>query len=37
VCVGFALEDPHLAELDNIRTRLGNGDDEQPLVTIAGH
>jgi len=37
VCVGFAFEDPHFAELDNIRTKLGKGDDEQQLVTIAGH
>jgi hypothetical protein len=37
VCLGFTLEDPHLAELDNIRTKLGKGDDDQQLVTIAGH
>jgi len=34
---GFALEDAEMAEIDRIRTSLGNssGDVEQQLVTIA--
>jgi hypothetical protein len=32
---GFALEDPELAEIERIRTRLGGNDVEQELVTIA--
>jgi hypothetical protein len=32
---GFALEEPELAEIERIRTRLGGGDVEQELVTIA--
>jgi len=34
---GFVLEDSDLAELENIRTKLGNDDGEQHLMTIAGH
>ena len=35
---GFALEASDLAEIDRIRTRMGEGDDvEQQLVTIAEH
>jgi hypothetical protein len=37
VSPAFVLEDSDLAELDNTRTKLGNGDAEQQLVTIAGH
>jgi hypothetical protein len=32
---GFALEGSDLAEIENIRIRLGQGDAEQQLVTIA--
>ena len=33
---GFALEDADMAEIDNVRKRLGSGSDvEQQLVTIA--
>ena len=33
---GFALEDDDMAEIDKIRTRLGQSNDtEQQLVTIA--
>jgi len=35
---GFALEQSDLREIENIRTRLREGDDvEQQLVTIAEH
>ncbi len=35
---GFALEQSDLKEIENIRTRLREGDDvEQQLVTIAEH
>jgi hypothetical protein len=33
---GFVLEDSDMAELENIRTKLGNDDAEEQLVTIAG-
>jgi len=33
---GFALDEPDMAEIDDIRKRLGSGNDvEQQLVTIA--
>jgi hypothetical protein len=32
---GFALEDAEMAEIERIRTSLGEGDVEQKLVTIA--
>lgn len=32
---GFVLEDSDMAELENIRTKLGNDDAEEQLVTIA--
>ena len=32
---GFALEDAEMAEIERIRTTLGEGDVEQKLVTIA--
>ena len=33
---GFALEDAEMAEIDRIRTSIGNGEDvEQRLVSIA--
>src|SRR4051812_31641018 len=32
---GFGLEEPGLAEIERIRTRLGGDDVEQELVTIA--
>ena len=32
---GFALEERELAEIEQIRTRLGGDDVEQELVTIA--
>jgi len=32
---GFALEEPELAEIERIRTRLGSDDVEKELVTIA--
>lgn len=32
---GFALEDPEMAEIERIRTRLGGNDVETELVTIA--
>lgn len=32
---GFALEDAEMAEIERIRTTLGDGDVEQKLVTIA--
>lgn len=32
---GFALEDAEMAEIERIRTSLGDGDVEQKLVTIA--
>jgi hypothetical protein len=32
---GFALEDAELAEIERIRTSLGEGDVEQKLITIA--
>ena len=32
---GFALEDPEMAEIERIRTRLGGDDVEKELVTIA--
>ena len=31
---GFALEDAEMAEIERIRTTLGEGDVEQKLVTI---
>jgi hypothetical protein len=34
---GFVLEDADMAELENIRTKIGNDDAAQQLVTIAGH
>lgn len=35
---GFALEASDLAEIERIRTRMGEGDDvERQLVTIAEH
>jgi hypothetical protein len=34
---GFALEDSDLAEIESIRTKLGQDDAEQQLVTIAEH
>jgi hypothetical protein len=34
---GFVLEDSDMAEIDSIRTKLGNDDGEQQLVTIAEH
>ena len=34
---GFALEDADLAEIESIRTKLGQDDAEQQLVTIAEH
>jgi len=34
---GFVLEDSDMAEIESIRTKLGNGDGEQQLVTIAEH
>jgi hypothetical protein len=35
---GFALEASDLAEIDRIRTRMGEGEDvEQQLMTIAEH
>src|SRR5947199_8720369 len=34
---GFVLESSDLAEIESIRTRLGQGDAEQQLVTIAEH
>jgi hypothetical protein len=33
---GFVLEDSDMAEVETIRTKLGNDDAEQQLVTIAG-
>jgi hypothetical protein len=32
---GFALEDPEMAEIERIRTRLGGNDVEQELVAVA--
>jgi hypothetical protein len=33
---GFALEEPEMAEIERIRTRLGGGNDvEQELVSVA--
>jgi len=32
---GFALEEPEMAEIERIRTRLGGEDVERELVTIA--
>lgn len=32
---GFALEDAEMAEIERIRTSLGQSDAEQQLVTIA--
>jgi hypothetical protein len=32
---GFALEEPEMAEIERIRTRLGGQDIETELVTIA--
>ena len=33
---GFALEEPEMAEIERIRTRLGDGNDvEQELVSVA--
>jgi hypothetical protein len=32
---GFALEDAEMAEIERIRTSIGQGDAEQKLVTIA--
>jgi hypothetical protein len=34
---GFALEDSDMAEIESIRTKLGQDDAEQQLVTIAEH
>ncbi|MEA2237617.1 MAG: hypothetical protein QOC81_2341 [Thermoanaerobaculia bacterium] len=34
---GFVLEDSDMAEIESIRTKLGNDDGEQQLVTIAEH
>jgi hypothetical protein len=34
---GFVLESNDLAEIERIRTRLGQDDAEQQLVTIAEH
>jgi hypothetical protein len=34
---GFVLESSDLAEIESIRTRLGQDDAEQQLVTIAEH
>ena len=34
---GFVLEDSDLAEIESIRTKLGQDDAEQQLVTIAEH
>jgi hypothetical protein len=34
---GFVLEDSDMAEIESIRTKLGDGDGEQQLVTIAEH
>jgi hypothetical protein len=34
---GFVLEDSDMVEIDSIRTKLGNDDGEQQLVTIAEH
>jgi len=33
---GFVLEDSDMAEIENIRAKLGNDGAEQQLVTIAG-
>lgn len=32
---GFALEQPDLAEIEKVRSRLGEGDVERQLVTMA--
>ena len=32
---GFALEEPEMAEIERIRTRLGGGDVERELVAVA--
>ncbi|HKS22452.1 MAG TPA: hypothetical protein VJZ76_06630 [Thermoanaerobaculia bacterium] len=32
---GFALEEPEMAEIERIRTRLGGNDVEQELVSVA--
>jgi HSP90 family molecular chaperone len=32
---GFALEEPEMAEIEQIRTRLGGDDVEKELVTMA--
>jgi hypothetical protein len=34
---GFALESSDMAEIENIRKKLGQDDAEQQLVTIAEH
>ena len=34
---GFVLESTDLAEIESIRTKLGQDDAEQQLVTIAEH
>lgn len=34
---GFVLEDSDMAEIESIRTKIGNEDGEQQLVTIAEH
>jgi hypothetical protein len=34
---GFVLESNDLAEIESIRTKLGQDDAEQQLVTIAEH
>jgi hypothetical protein len=34
---GFVLESSDLAEIESIRTKLGQDDAEQQLVTIAEH
>jgi hypothetical protein len=34
---GFALEDSDMVEIESIRTKLGQDDAEQQLVTIAEH
>ena len=32
---GFALEEPEMAEIERIRTRLGGDDVERELMTVA--